>query len=236
VLQVFIDACDSGDGVLPDNDAIVGMLIALLFAGQHTSSITSTWTLLHLVHNPRVRDEVIAEARRVLAAHNNALDFDALRDMTLLDQCVRETLRMSPPLIHLMRVVKTPIRYKNFVVPPGHLICCSPGVAMRGAPWKDGDTWNPHRFDNEREQPSPKFAYIPFGGGRHGCPGQVFGIQQVKTIIATLLLQYEFDACGAPMPPHDYTALVVGPTAPVRMRYRLRKDPLHPIGAGAAAS
>ena len=34
------------DGSVNTDDQIVGLLIALLFAGQHTSSITSTWTTL----------------------------------------------------------------------------------------------------------------------------------------------------------------------------------------------
>ena len=31
---------------------ITGLMVALLFAGQHTSSITSTWTALHIIQNP----------------------------------------------------------------------------------------------------------------------------------------------------------------------------------------
>ena len=33
-------------------EEITGMLIAVLFAGQHTSSITSTWTTLELFTHP----------------------------------------------------------------------------------------------------------------------------------------------------------------------------------------
>ena len=43
VLQTFIDARYK-DGSRLSNDQVLGMLIAVLFAGQHTSSITSTWT------------------------------------------------------------------------------------------------------------------------------------------------------------------------------------------------
>jgi sterol 14-demethylase len=52
------------DGKGNTDDQIVGLLIALLFAGQHTSSITSTWTALFLAHDPalykRAQKEVAA--------------------------------------------------------------------------------------------------------------------------------------------------------------------------------
>ena len=51
--QVFIDArYVNVDGGRPlTEQEITGLLIATLFAGQHTSSITSTWTgLLMMTH------------------------------------------------------------------------------------------------------------------------------------------------------------------------------------------
>lgn len=39
-------------GRLLTEDEISGMLIAVLFAGQHTSSITSTWTGLFMLSHP----------------------------------------------------------------------------------------------------------------------------------------------------------------------------------------
>ena len=50
VLQTFVEArySQTYGGRLMTPDEITGMLIAALFAGQHTSSITSTWTCLYL--------------------------------------------------------------------------------------------------------------------------------------------------------------------------------------------
>ena len=54
ILQSFIDARYSpnvhGGRALTDGE-ITGLLIACLFAGQHTSSITSSWTALYLANN-----------------------------------------------------------------------------------------------------------------------------------------------------------------------------------------
>ena len=52
-LQVFIDAKykNAYGGRHLNDEEITGMLIAGLFAGQHTSSITSAWTGLTMVAN-----------------------------------------------------------------------------------------------------------------------------------------------------------------------------------------
>jgi hypothetical protein len=103
---------------------------------------------------------------------------------------VRETLRIYPPLIHLMRMVKEPLQYKDFVIPPGHLVCVSGGMSHAA------------RLDLSRRQDvaperwfefpdgagvPPKHSYLAFGGGRHGCPGEPFAIQQIKTIFSRAL-------------------------------------------------
>jgi sterol 14-demethylase len=92
------------DGGSVTDDQIVGLLIALLFAGQHTSSITSTWCTMFLLQHPQMLDRVRSEQDRVLGG-GNEIDFDALGDMGLLHSCIKETLRHYPPLILLMRKV-----------------------------------------------------------------------------------------------------------------------------------
>jgi sterol 14-demethylase len=42
------------DGKELTNRDIAHMMIAILMAGQHTSSATSSWTLLHIAHRPDV--------------------------------------------------------------------------------------------------------------------------------------------------------------------------------------
>lgn len=51
VLQRFMDA-EYKDGKQCTVEEVTGLMIALLFAGQHTSSITSTWTTRFLMEHP----------------------------------------------------------------------------------------------------------------------------------------------------------------------------------------
>ena len=106
--QVFIDM-KYKDGSMNTDDQITGLLIALLFAGQHTSSVTSTWTTLLMCTRPDVLQRVTAEVDAVLGK-GDALAFDHLNEFETMHNCVREALRLFPPLIMLMRKVRGRMR------------------------------------------------------------------------------------------------------------------------------
>ena len=84
VLQCFMDARYKKDPRYPDtsgralsNDEISGLLIALLFAGQHTSSVVATWTVMLLLHDKRHRAHLRAAGKRT-----NFLDGDVMLELT----------------------------------------------------------------------------------------------------------------------------------------------------------
>ena len=83
---------------------MTGQLIVLLFAGQHTSSITSTWLGALLLSNPKAMAEVRAEQER-LVPDASSLNYANLLEMDAMRRAITETLRLYPPLILLMRQV-----------------------------------------------------------------------------------------------------------------------------------
>lgn len=105
MLQWLVEAKYRGTGEPFSDDEIVGILIAALFASQHTSSATVTWLGMHLAHEPALMTRVRAEQDRVLGENDGVLDYAALAKMDLLHASMKEGLRMHPPLIFLMRKV-----------------------------------------------------------------------------------------------------------------------------------
>jgi sterol 14-demethylase len=225
VLQVFMDLEYKEDGTKLTEDEIAGLLIALLFAGQHTSSITSTWTMFFLLHTPRVMAEVMKEQQAVLQGKTST-DFDDVVKMEYLQNCVKEALRMHPPLIMLMRMAMKDITFnckgKTITIPKGDIVVTSPAAAGRlPEVFKNPDEFEPERFAAPRnEHKTHAFAYLGFGGGKHGCLGQNFGLLQVKTIVSILLRHYSFEPVENIIPEPDYTAMVVGPKNHTLVRYK----------------
>jgi sterol 14alpha-demethylase len=229
ILQVFMDM-KYKDGTMATTDEIVGLLIALLFAGQHTSSITSTWTVMFLLHNPDKLKKVMAEQEKVLGGDmKKPLTLELVKSMDYLYSCVKEALRMHPPLIMLMRQamtdVKTTLNGKEYVIPKGDICITSPAVSSRMASvFPEPDAFKPERFENEGEARMTPFSYLGFGGGRHQCMGQAFGLLQVSTIVSILLRKYDFELVTPDkFPEPDYAAMVVGPKNNCSLRYKEKK-------------
>lgn len=49
-----LTGCEYKNGVALTERDIAHMMIAILMAGQHTSSATSSWTILHLADRPDI--------------------------------------------------------------------------------------------------------------------------------------------------------------------------------------
>lgn len=224
ILQLYIDFHYKDDGSALNDEEIVGLLIALLFAGQHTSSISSTWTAMFLIHHPELLNRVMGEQSEVLTPDagekpisNVELNFDQIGKMELLTNCIKEALRMYPPLIMLMRmaledVETTTADGRTFVIPKGDIVITSPAVASRlDTVFTNPDKYDPDRFNEERAEHKGQYAYLGFGAGRHACLGQQFGILQVKTILSILFRNYKIEPVVKDFPEPDYTAMVVGP-------------------------
>lgn len=225
ILQIFIDLVYKDDGSSLSNEEVVGLLIALLFAGQHTSTITSTWTLMLLLHNPECMEKVFAEQKTLLGDNlEKQLDYDAVGNMEYLQNCVKESLRMFPPLILLMRMAKedipTTLNGKSYTIPKGDIVVASPAVSSRmGSVFKNPNSFEPDRFGPERNEQATPYAFLGFGGGMHQCMGQQFGLLQVKTIVSILLRHFKFELVDKELPEPDYTAMVVGPKNHVQVKY-----------------
>ena len=220
------------DGRALSEHEITGMLLAGMFAGHHTSSVTTAWALIELLQNPKALRRCVEEIDRVFGS-GQPVSHQALRELTYTENVVKEALRMHPPLFLLVRVAKEDFVYKDYFVPKGTWIVLSPTVAQRMPEFfKQPNRFEPDRFAPPREEDKRDFAFIAFGGGRHKCLGNAFAILQIKAILALLLGQYEFELAGDPID-SDFQGLVVGPKEPCRVRYRKREQPSVTVAAAA---
>jgi len=222
-LQALLDAKYT-DGSAPTAEQIGGLLLACLFAGQHTSSITSSWTGFLIMKHPELIPRLEKEQEEALATSGGKVTLESLSRMTLLQNCVKETLRLYPPLIFLMRKCKKAIEYKNYIIPEGEIIVSIPPIGHRLPNlYKDPNKFDPDRWT--RGEGEGKFDYIAFGAGRHACLGQHFGILQITTIWSVLLRNFDFQMLD-PFPEVDYTSMVAGPKGRCRIRYKRKTKPI----------
>ncbi|KAL9173783.1 hypothetical protein ABFS82_02G011900 [Erythranthe guttata] len=228
LLQCFIDS-KYKDGRATTESEVTGLLIAALFAGQHTSSITSTWSGAYLLENPIYMSAVLDEQKNLMQKHGNEVNYDVLFEMETLYRCIKETLRLHPPLIMLLRSSHSDFSVKTkegmeYDIPKGHIVATSPAFANRLPHiYKDPDVYDPDRFSPGRDEDKAAgaFSYISFGGGRHGCLGEPFAYLQIKAIWSHLLRNFEMELIS-PFPEIDWNAMVVGVKGKVMVRYKRR--------------
>jgi len=205
-------------------DQITGMFISMMFAGHHTTSTTASWSLLELLRHPAWMERVTRELD-ALYADGSAVSYQALREIPDLECVLKETLRLHPPLILLMRRVESDLEVGDFTVPAGKTVGVAIAVSNRdpGA-FPDPDRFDPERYRGRRLEDRQLFSWIPFGAGRHRCVGAAFAMIQLKAIFSVLLRRYTFELAQPPQSYRpDHSKMVVQLRQPCRVRYRRRE-------------
>ncbi|MGA8255552.1 MAG: cytochrome P450 [Nocardioides sp.] len=206
-------------------DYITGVFISMLFAGHHTSSGTSAWTLIELMRHPDVMSSVVTELDE-LYSDGSEISFRSLREIPQLESVIKETLRLHPPLIILMRQVVEEIELAGHVIPVGTIVASSPRVSNRLAEdFPEPQSFDPARYlDPRQEDLHNRWTWIPFGAGKHRCVGNAFAMMQIKAIFSVLLRDFEFELVQ-PSETYrdDYSKMVIQLQRPCRAKYRRRQ-------------
>ena len=192
---------------VPDTET-AHMMIGLLMAGQHSSSVTSSWIMLHLAAQPEIMEELYQEQHSILG--DDALTYDNVQSLPLALNVIRETLRVHPPIHSIMRKVKNPlpIAGTNWVVPPSHVLLAAPAtMGMSDEYFPNAEKWDPHRWesiadpkDEEKEKMDYGYGlvstgadstYLPFGAGRHRCIGEHFANLQLTIVLIVMVRDFK---------------------------------------------
>ncbi|KAK4465618.1 eburicol 14a-demethylase [Cladorrhinum samala] len=203
---------------VPDHE-IAHMMIALLMAGQHSSSSTSAWIMLRLASRPDIMEDLYQEQIKALGADLPPLKYEDLAKLPLNQAIVKETLRLHAPIHSIMRAVKQPMPVPGtkYVIPTDHVLMAAPGVSASDEQYfPQPDLWEPHRWEpdhpltpsivrNGEDETTETIdygyglvskgtasPYLPFGAGRHRCIGEHFANVQLQTITATIVRQFKF--------------------------------------------
>lgn len=174
-----------------------------------------------------------------MSAKHGGLDTsEAADDLKRVDSVLRESMRVSDVMVtNIFRDVT------SGELDLGNGLRVGPGVRMVFPTQDihmDPDNYeNPKRFDafrfsrsfedatgssrKEGEQElitTPTPSFMPFGYGRHACPGRYFAAQSMKQALAYLVLNYDVELTG---PPIKRRALLNMMVPPVGAQIRIRR-------------
>ena len=154
-------------------------MLTMLIAGHDTSTALLAWTFALLGQHPDIHQQLIQEV-------------DSMDKSPLLDQVIKESLRLYPPIHIGNRRVLKEMEFKEGNVPASERLFYSIYLTHRDpAVWKNADEFCPERFAHGKK--TPPFSYIPFGGGPRVCIGAAFGQAEARIVITRLLQTYRFE-------------------------------------------
>ncbi|EJD02970.1 cytochrome-450 hydroxylase [Fomitiporia mediterranea MF3/22] len=205
------------------DEELLANVNTFFFAGSDTTSLALTWILYHLAAHPKIQDRLRAELRAFTeAGHDIPSDpespdwqnlWSGLDELPFLNNVIRETLRLIPPVHSSIRVA-----VEDGVIPTVDAIKMRDGSVQYGINIQEGqfihvpiesmnvdkgvwgeDSWsfNPDRWDDlpdaVLDQPGLYNHTLSFSSGPRACIGMKFSVIEMKSFLHVLLTNFAFD-------------------------------------------
>jgi len=188
------------------DDVIRDQMLTMMIAGHDTSTALLAWTFALLGQHPDVHQRVVEEV-------------DTMDKSPLLDQVIKESLRLYPPIHIGNRRIAEEMEFTDGNVPKDERMFYSIYLTHRDPSiWENADSFCPERFSRGRKTPS--FSYVPFGGGPRACIGAAFGQAEARVVMAHLLRNYKFEFTNHKIKPHMGATLEPRPEVMMKVTKR----------------
>ncbi|KAJ7956150.1 Cytochrome P450 [Quillaja saponaria] len=170
-----------------DQDMFVG--------GSDTTSTALEWAFAELMKSPVAMKKAQEEIRRVLGIKSKVEKND-INQMKYLKCVLKETLSLHPPFPLLFpREILSGVKFGGYDIPQKTRVLINSWAIQKDPEiWTRSEEFLPERFKNSQvDFKGQDFEFIPFGAGRRGCPGIIFGIPTAEYVMATLLYWFDWE-------------------------------------------
>lgn len=197
---------ENGDGLT--NEEIQAHADMFMFAGHDTTASALSWIFYNLAMNQEYQERCRAEVTSLLEDRDtDDITWDDLSQLKFITMCIKESLRLHPPVLALTRYFSQDMKMpEDRLIPQGCLCLISIyGIHHNPVVWSDPEVFDPMRFDLQKPKERSPHAFIPFSAGPRNCIGQNFAMSEMKVVVAKTLIRF---------------SILPGPK-PVRRLYRL---------------
>ncbi len=169
LLSMLLLSKDEETGQHLTDEEVRDEAMTLFVAGHETTAQAMAWSWYLLAKHPE--------------------HFERLRPegMTYALQVMKESMRLYPPAFVMARSALRDTSIGGFRVRKDEIVLIAPWLLHRDARlFEDPLRFDPDRFLPEREAAMPRFAYMPFGGGKRICIGNQFALMEGQIILSTI--------------------------------------------------
>ncbi|CAG5128994.1 unnamed protein product [Candidula unifasciata] len=189
-------------------EEIVDNVIEVFMGGIDTTANATAFLFYLLSKHESVQTRLVAEIDSLLGKRQ--ADSSDLQQLPLLKACVKETLRLFPPIPINARTTTEDVAIGGYHIPKNTILMMNLYVVSRDETvFPEPDEFRPDRWLRGEETSAHPFSLIPFGFGTRSCVGE-FGA--VSLVLQHFRLQKSdlFD-----IKPSVRTQLTPGPELPV---------------------
>ncbi|KAG9447966.1 hypothetical protein H6P81_014094 [Aristolochia fimbriata] len=181
------------------------------FAGQETTAVLLTWTMILLSMYPTWQEAARKEVMELCG--KEVPDFETINRLKTVTMILYEVLRLYPPVTGLFRYSPEGIDVGGISFPAGGEFFL-PIVMIHHDPecWgEDAEQFNPGRFSEGVSKASKtQNVFFPFGGGPRICLGQNFAMIEAKMALSMILQNFSLQL--SPTYAHaPYTVITIQP-------------------------
>jgi len=208
-------------------------MMSINFVAIHTSSMAFTHALYHLAAMPHYIQPMREEVEAVV--NKEGWTKSALSKFHKIDSFLKEAQRLNVGSSNMTRIA-----LKDFTFTDGTFIPKGTNVSIAAEMHRDENNYaNPEIFDGFRfadmglsAGDSGKYQmvatspdHLVFGHGRHACPGRFFAANELKMMMAHLVLTYDVKLENEGVrPPNLWFTSVCVPGEKVEVLFRKRKS------------
>jgi len=211
-LDILLNARDE-DGNGMDKEDMRAEVDTFMFEGHDTTATGVSWTLYLLAKHPEYQTLAQQEVDSLMQGRQDTtVTWDDLKKLPYLTRCIKESMRLHPPVPIIGREIT-----EDLEVMPGKVIPSGTFVAINiwsihhnTHVWGDDHMeYKPDRFLHENMKNMHSHAFIPFASGPRNCIGQNFAMNEEKVLIARLLHRYTFKIADDSPEPHIQFRIVL---------------------------
>ncbi|XP_078335349.1 putative cytochrome P450 49a1 [Crassostrea virginica] len=173
-------------------DLVESTVTDMFIAGADVTANVLSFILFHLAKNPNVQKTLFEEINQ--RCKNNQMNESTFANMPYLKACIKESLRLVPPLRDgVRRQVEMDTVVAGYHIPKGTtLVFCNSVISSDENFFPDPLAYRPERWmrGSPLRRTIHPFAVLPFGFGRRNCIGQRFAELQMHIFIVKLLQRY----------------------------------------------
>ncbi|KAK4492032.1 hypothetical protein RD792_002822 [Penstemon davidsonii] len=172
------------------------LILDFFTAGTDTTAITTEWAIAELINNPNVLKKAQDEIENVVG-HQRLLQETDAPNLPYLNAIIKEAFRLHPPIPMLTRKSVSDIVINGYKIPAKTLLFVNIWSMGRNPKyWENPMEFRPERF-LEKENGSidvkgQHFELLPFGTGRRGCPGMLLAMQELVSVIGTMVQCFDW--------------------------------------------